>query len=242
MTCQEARLLLMAYQDDELSPADTLHVEEHLETCEACRAAHAEAQTLSQLLRDPELYAQPSDELASRIQFAIRQQQKTAATPLLIWSAVAAVFIAAISIAVFLNRPVPPDLIASEVIDSHVRSLQPGHLIDVPSSDRHTVKPWFQGKLDFSPPVPDLSAQGWTLVGGRLDYIDRHPAAALVYQRGKHECNVYLWPNAGGNSRALSQSADRGYQVIHGSNASLNYWIVSDLNLAELRDFAKAWE
>jgi len=152
------------------------------------------------------------------------------------------VFIAAISIAVFLNRPVPPDLIASEVIDSHVRSLQPGHLIDVPSSDRHTVKPWFQGKLDFSPPVPDLSAQGWTLVGGRLDYIDRHPAAALVYQRGKHECNVYLWPNAGGNSRALSQSADRGYQVIHGSNASLNYWIVSDLNLAELRDFAKAWE
>jgi anti-sigma factor RsiW len=242
MTCQEARVLLMAYHDDELAPADVLRVEEHLKTCTACQAAHAEAHALSRLLRDPELYAQPTEALKTRVQFAIRQQAKPALPPVLAWSAVAAALIAAISLALLLHRPAPNDLIAAEVVDSHVRSLQPGHLIDVPSSDRHTVKPWFQGKLDFSPPVPDLSAQGSTLIGGRLDYLDRHPVAALVYRRGKHEINVYLWPNSPGIPHAPEESTARGYQALHGASASLNYWIVSDLNLPELKEFAKAWE
>jgi anti-sigma factor RsiW len=242
MNCQEARVLLMAYHDDELQPADTLRVEEHLGTCDACRAADAEAKALSQLLRDSELYIQPSDALKSRVKFAIRRQAGPGPQPVLVWSAIAATLIAALGIAAILHRSGPPDLIASEVIDSHVRSLQPGHLIDVPSSDRHTVKPWFQGKLDFSPPVPDLSAQGWTLIGGRLDYLDRRPVAALVYQRGRHEINVYLWPAASGGTHTVEESTARGYQVLHGSNGSLNYWIVSDLNLSELREFAKAWD
>jgi anti-sigma factor RsiW len=242
MTCQEARVFLMAYHDDELEAADHLRVEEHLKGCADCQTAHAEAQALSQLLRDPGLYAQPNDALKSRIQFAIRQQARTAPPPLLVWSAIAAALVATVSIAAFLHRPAPSGLIASEVIDSHVRSLQPGHLIDVPSSDRHTVKPWFQGKLDFSPPVPDLSAQGSILVGGRLDYLDQRPVAVLIYQRGKHDINVYLWPNAQSNIRAMEQSALRGYQVLHGSSATLNYWIVSDLNISELKEFAKAWE
>jgi anti-sigma factor RsiW len=246
MNCQEARILLMAYHDDELQPADTLRVEEHLRTCESCQAVDAEAKTLSQLLRDPELYVQPSEALKNRVKFAIRRQAGPASQPVLVWSAIAATLIAVLGIAAFLHRAVPPDvapdLIASEVIDSHVRSLQPGHLIDVPSSDRHTVKPWFQGKLDFSPSVPDLSAQGWTLIGGRLDYLDRRPVAALVYQRGKHEINVYLWPAATGGIHAVEESAARGYQVLHGSNGSLNYWIVSDLNISELKEFAKAFE
>jgi anti-sigma factor RsiW len=242
MTCQEARVLLMAYHDDELQPADTLRVEEHLKTCADCQAADAEAKALSQLLSDPDLYAQPSDALKNRVKFAIRRQAGPAAQPVLVWGAVAATLVTAFGIGALLHRPAAPNLIASEVIDSHVRSLQPGHLIDVPSSDRHTVKPWFQGKLDFSPPVPDLSAQGWTLIGGRLDYLDRRPVAALVYQRGSHEINVFLWPAAPGNARSPEESESRGYQVLHGRNTSLNYWIVSDLNLSELKEFAKAWE
>jgi anti-sigma factor RsiW len=241
MNCQEARVLLMAYHDDELPPADTLRVEEHLKTCAECQAADAEAKALSQLLRDPDLYGQPSEALKNRVKFAVRRQARPYPQPALVWSAVAATLVAALGMAVFLHRATP-DLIAAEVIDSHVRSLQPGHLIDVPSSDRHTVKPWFQGKLDFSPPVPDLSAQGWMLIGGRLDYLDRRPVAALVYQRGKHEINVYLWPAAAGKGHAVEESASRGYQILHGTNSTLNYWIVSDLNLAELREFAKAWE
>jgi anti-sigma factor RsiW len=236
MTCDEARLLLMAYHDDELSPADHLRVTRHLETCAACTADHAEAQTLSRLLRDPDLSAQPSEALAARIRFAIRQQAKPRQW---VWPAAAA---AALIAGIMLYRPVPAEPLLAEVIDSHVRSLQPGHLIDVPSSDRHTVKPWFQGKLDFSPPVPDLSARGWTLIGGRLDYIDHHTAAALVYQRGKHECNVYLWPNASGQVSGLREFVSHGYEALHGSSPSMNYWIVSDLNISELREFARNWE
>jgi anti-sigma factor RsiW len=181
--------------------------------------------------------------VANRVRFAVRQaarKESPSRAPMLIWTAAAAALIATVSVTAFLNRPVPPDLLAAEVVDSHVRSLQPGHLIDVPSSDRHTVKPWFQGKLDFSPPVPDLSARGWNLTGGRLDYLDRRAVAALVYQRGKHEINVYIWPNPKGDSSDIRQSASRGYQILHWNDPTLNYWVVSDLNPTELREFAQA--
>ena len=138
------------------------------------------------------------------------------------------------------GRTSQDQLMASAVLAGHIRSLQANHLIDLPSSDRHTVKPWFQGKLDFSPPVPDLSELGWTLIGGRLDYLDGRPVAALVYKRRMHNINVFLWPNHGSAGDAIREDDAQGYQILHWNGAETTYWVVSDLNSAELLELGRA--
>jgi anti-sigma factor RsiW len=154
------------------------------------------------------------------------------------------VIVAAIGSVFMMNRmrSSHDELIASAILDGHIRSLQAGHLIDVPSSDRHTVKPWFQGKLDFSPPVPDLSELGWNLIGGRLDYVDGRPVAVLVYQRRMHNINVFVWPNHDpvSVSNTIKEEDGQGYQILHWNGAEMTYWVVSDLNNSELLDLAHA--
>lgn len=132
--------------------------------------------------------------------------------------------------------------LADQVLASHVRSLMPGHLTDVLSSDQHTVKPWFNGKIDYSPPVPDFAGQGFPLIGGRLDYVGR-PVAALVYGRRQHIINVFLWPasagsGAGGGGGSASRSR-QGYHELHWTSGDYTYWVVSDLGLPELQQFAE---
>ena len=132
-----------------------------------------------------------------------------------------------------LMRPAPEDPLAEEVVGSHIRSLMADHLIDVASSDQHTVKPWFDGRLDLAPAVIDLKAQGFALVGGRLDYIDRQPVAAVVYQRGKHLINLFAWPSSGAHS-PLRAMTIRGYNVLSWTAGDLAYWAVSDVNPKDL--------
>ena len=115
----------------------------------------------------------------------------------------------------------------------------PGHLMDVISTDQHTVKPWFNGRVDFSPPVNDFAADGFRLVGGRLDYLDGRPVAALVYQRRKHIVNVFVWPAADGSQSAVEITAHDGYNLLHWRRGGMNYWMASDLNAQEMGDFAR---
>jgi anti-sigma factor RsiW len=138
-----------------------------------------------------------------------------------------------------LGNGVGADVVAREVLTSHLRSLMPGHLMDVVSTDQHTVKPWFDGRIDFSPPVNDFAADGFRLVGGRLDYLAGRPVAALVYQRRKHIVNVFVWPAADGSQSAVESTAHDGYNLLHWRRGGMNYWMASDLNAQEMGDFAR---
>jgi len=255
MRCDHSRVYLPAYLDDELDVVESLRVHRHLVECPNCQLAQREQLALRAALRDSALYAHPSTAFSSRIEVAVRRAAKEESrsqrrlwfewfglgAPQ--WVPAAASLLVVMTIGAMLVmrlHSADEQLIASAVLTGHIRSLQVNHLVDVPSSDRHTVKPWFQGKLDFSPPVPDLSELNWILIGGRLDYVNQRPVAALVYQRRLHDINVFLWPNHGSVDDAIKQEDAQGYQILHWNGAETTYWVVSDLNSAELLDLARA--
>jgi anti-sigma factor RsiW len=141
-----------------------------------------------------------------------------------------------------LQRPGADQFLATQLIDSHVRSLMANHLTDVASSDQHTVKPWLDTKLDFAPPVVDLSEKGFPLVGGRLDYLDNRPVAALIFQRRKHFINLFVWPAGADAARSTKAMTREGYQLLHWKDSDFNYWAVSDVNEKELQEFKQLFE
>lgn len=147
--------------------------------------------------------------------------------------------VASVTAAYFFTAANAQQQLAQEVVASHVRSLMGAHLADVASSDRHTVKPWFTGKLDFSPPVHDLAAAGFPLVGGRLDYIGGHPAAALIYRHRQHTINVFVWPRDERSPAPPAAFAAQGFNVTGWKGEAMQFWLVSDLNTGELRQFAE---
>jgi anti-sigma factor RsiW len=144
----------------------------------------------------------------------------------------------AAGIALFVLAPAQQGLL-DDVVASHVRALQPGHLEDVVSTDQHTVKPWFDGRIDFAPPVKDLAAQQFPLLGGRLDYLNDRPVAALVYGSDKHIIDLYVWPGGG---QPMPRTASRnGYNTVHWSENGMDFWAVSDLEAGKLSDFVRSW-
>jgi anti-sigma factor RsiW len=246
MSCGEpASRLLEAYLDGELDLVRSLEMERHLSECELCSAALRRQRALRSALGDGSLYYEAPKGLEDRVRRELRKASKDSKSDALggwRWRAVAASLpvIAALAWALVAIPRAPSDdeRVNQEVVSAHVRSLMAAHLTDVASSDRHTVKPWFNGKLDFSPEVKDLAADGYPLVGGRLDYIGGRGVAALVYERGKHPINVFIWPEPearGGDG----ESSIRGYNVIRWRRSAMRYWAVSDLNLPELRELAR---
>ncbi len=131
------------------------------------------------------------------------------------------------------------DMIASEIVSAHLRSLQAGHLTDVETSDQHTVKPWFNGKLDVAPPVIDLTAQGFTLIGGRLDYINGQPVGSVVYRRRKHIINLFVAQGLGTQNRKVEPAIVQGFNVRHWAQEGLDFWAVSDIEGSELDEFCQ---
>ena len=247
MDCRQTQTLIDGYLDGELDLAMHLEIERHVAGCPACRKIHDNRRALSGAIRAHAPYHTAPIAMAARIRATLNQAEGNPSTRFKLpprWLSLAA----SVAFAAFLGagvtywvaQPSRNELLAREAVAGHVRSLMvAGRSTDVSSSDQHTVKPWFNGKLDFSPPVLDLTSEGFTLVGGRLDYLASHPVAALVYRHRQHVINLFIWPNTGNADQPLRSQLHQGYHVMHWAQADMNYWAVSDLNPADLRAFSE---
>lgn len=240
-------LLVQAELDGELDAAAAAALAAHRASCPICQAAADELTRARALIVGERLQHAVPEAVRARITAAIAAAQPpvSAARAWLgqwrRWRSSAASFglgaacAAAIALIVLTPREAP---LVDQVVASHIRALQPGHLADVPSSDQHTVKPWFDGRIDFAPPVKDLAALRFPLTGGRLDYLAGRPVAALVYRRDKHVIDLYVWPIDG--AAQPPESAQRqGYNTVDWRQGGMAFWAVSDLEASQLRDFAE---
>jgi anti-sigma factor RsiW len=265
-SCAETRELLSAYVDGELPPDRAAAVADHLASCAACAGEYEATLATVRRVREGLVRHRAPDVLRARIRAALREEEQhpheprpdddaaPAAGPprvarrrppwrLTAAAAAAAVVIAAASSGITLvattgrGAPSAPP-VGEEVLASHVRSLMPEHLTDVRSNDTHNVKPWFNGRLDYSPSVPRLEDEGFPLLGGRLDYVHGRPVAVVVYGRRQHVINAFSWPSDSARDAAESRQTRHGYNLLHWRRGGVEHWVASDLNADELRQFA----
>lgn len=248
LPCADMKALLHGYLDGELDAANTLQVENHLKTCTTCADEYQRLTELRAALRQDELRYRASDALHARITGTLDSATSAPAGPTTFrwWQRLwpdrrfglpAAAFAAGLAVALIVPRP-HTDL-EQELVSEHIRSLMASHITDVTTSDQHTVKPWFSGRLDFSPPVVDLASEGFALAGGRLDYIAGRSVAALVYKRREHLINLFIWPAEKGELgvEQAQSSVNNGYNVLRWSSNGMTFWAISDLDSAELQEF-----
>jgi mycothiol system anti-sigma-R factor len=270
VNCEEIKSLMDAYLDGELDPVTSQKVEQHLRDCRKCEQAYEVETAMAHAISQAAPYYKAPLELRERIQGSLREAigattRRDAARegPLPVrrpeavrravffdmpwnWLALAAAIVLGAIIGSTLlprlQRPGSDQFLATQLIANHVRSLMADHLTDVASSDQHTVKPWLDTKLDFAAPVLDLSGEGFPLIGGRLDYLDNHSAAALVYQRRKHFINLFIWPTTPADTKAQTTMAREGYHLVHWADGDFTYWAVSDVNADDLKTFKQQFE
>lgn len=249
MNCAECEILLHALIDEELDAGHAREVETHVASCAACADQLQAFRTMRAAMADAKLKERASAALRGRIEAAlppasaevVRSSKFSPPTRRAFFggfgagAAVSAALAASLILTVFSNDQ--ERTIANEIVSAHIRSLQPGHLTDVETSDQHTVKPWFNGKLNVAPPVIDLTGQGFTLLGGRLDYVDGEPVASIVYQHCKHIINLFVAQRLGGVHTGAKTQAIQGYNVRHWAENGLDLWAVSDINADEFGEF-----
>jgi anti-sigma factor (TIGR02949 family) len=244
VSCETLSDKLSGYLDRELDERAAAEVEAHLRQCVTCSARFERERRLRAAVQAHLTPLRAPERLRSNVRAMLRTQAKRAQrrrTWLPTWAATAAALILGVAggwqLATWRAPRGDGSDLATEVVASHVRSLEAAHLTDIASSEHHTVKPWFAGKLDFSPPVPDFTTQGFPLIGGRLDYLGERQVAALVYGRRQHVINLFVWPSRDSGA-APSPVSHRGYHAVHGTAGGMAYWAISDLNEAELSQFA----
>lgn len=266
MNCEEIASLMDGYLDGELDPVTNQKIEGHLRDCPDCEQAYQAQSALVRVIGSAAPYYKAPGELRERIRSSLRDEigvmvrrngtrgsqvmrtQKRSILSEMPWNwlaLAAAIILAAIIVSSLLPQlgaPRADQFLATQLIASHVRSLMANHLTDVASSDQHTVKPWLDAKLDFAAPVVDLSGEGFPLIGGRLDYLDNHSVAALVYQRRKHFINLFVWPATPGMSKVQKAMTRQGYHLLHWADSDFNYWTVSDVSEADLQTFKQLFE
>jgi anti-sigma factor RsiW len=246
-------LLVQADVDGELQPADAAGVAAHLEHCPHCAALQTRLLAFAGRMRQEATCYRAPEELRAAVRARIAVMaaspepatandnrpswwQRIPRTRLGAATPFGAGFALAACLALVFVLPHTGNL-ADSVVSDHIRALQPGHLMDVVSTDQHTVKPWFDGRLDFAPPVKDLKAQGFPLAGGRLDYLDGRKVAALIYQRRQHVIDVYVWPDGSRLDHGPTAGSRNGYNFLHWSEDGMVFWAVSDLAPDDLADF-----
>ncbi|HWX71665.1 MAG TPA: anti-sigma factor [Xanthobacteraceae bacterium] len=258
MNCAESEVLIHALIDGELDAGHAREVEAHVATCRGCADKLGAFRAMRAAITAAELKEKAPTHLRRRVEAALTSpptEAAGAAGRLGAWLTIARAsrrnFLGGFALGTAVSAAVAASVvitvlgagedrrIAGEIVSAHLRSLQGSHLTDVETSDQHTVKPWFNGKLALSPPVVDLTAQGFTLIGGRLDYVDGEAMAAIVYKRRKHLINLFVGPRLGGAPRGAKTAMVQGFNVYHWAQDGLGFWAASDINADELAEFGR---